>query len=97
MEEDLRPITLTSSLDKVMEGFTLDLLILQTLGQLDIKQFSVSPKSTMHKLVYTLHSILEALDKGGNRIRMFFCGFQQGVRPGRPLCLVERATGHECA
>ena len=71
MEEDLRPITLTSSLDKVMEGFTLDLLVSQTLGQLDIKQFSVSPKSTMHKLVYILHSILEALDKGGNRIRMF--------------------------
>ena len=54
-----------------MEGFTLDLLISQTLGQLDIKQFSVSPKSTTHALVYILHSILEALDKGGNQIRMF--------------------------
>ena len=68
MEEDLRPITLTSRspVAKVMEGFTLDLLISQTLGQLDIKQFSVSPKSTTHALVYILHSILEALDKGDN-------------------------------
>ena len=60
MEEDLRPITLTSPLAKVMEGFTLDLLISQTLGKLDIKQFSVSPKSTTYALVYILHSILEA-------------------------------------
>ena len=37
MEEDLRPITLTSPRAKVMEGFTLDLLISQTLRQLDIK------------------------------------------------------------
>ena len=56
----------------------MDLLISQTLGQLDIKQFSVSPKSTTHALVYILHSILEALDKGGNRIRMFFPDFSKG-------------------
>ena len=67
MEEDLRPITFTYPLAKVMEGFALDLLISQTLGQ-----FSVSPKSTTDALVYILYSILEALDKGGNRIRMFF-------------------------
>ena len=78
LEEDLRPITLTSPLAKVMEGFTLDLLISQTLGQLDIKQFSVSHQSTMHALVYILHSIFEALDKGGNRIRMFFADFSKG-------------------
>ena len=57
MDEDLRPITLTSPLAKVVEGFTLDLLISQTLGQLEIKQFSVSPKSTTQALVYILHSI----------------------------------------
>ena len=55
-----------------MEGFTLDSLISQILGQFHIKQFSVCPKSTTHALAYILHSILEALDKGGNRIRVFF-------------------------
>ena len=78
MEEDLRPITLTSPLAKVMERFTLDLLISQTLGQLDIKQFSVCPKSTTHALVYILHSILETLGKGGSRIRMFCADFSKG-------------------
>ena len=52
LKEDLRPITLTSPLAKIHEGFTLDLVAAEVLDKLDIKQFSVSGKSTTHALVY---------------------------------------------
>ena len=67
LEEDLRPITLTSPLAKVLEGFTLEHLLNQVADSLDLKQFSVSGRSTTHALVYMLHVILEALDRGNRR------------------------------
>lgn len=78
LKEDLRPITLTSPLAKIHEGFTLDLLAAEVLNKLDIKQFSVSGKSTTHALVYMLHIILEVLDMGNNFIRIFFADFSKG-------------------
>ena len=78
LEEDLRPITLTSPLAKVMEGFTLRTLTRQVIDNLDCKQFSVSGKSTTHALVYLLHLILEALDLGNNYVRLFFADFSKG-------------------
>ncbi|XP_048578039.1 uncharacterized protein LOC125559895 [Nematostella vectensis] len=78
IEEDLRPITLTSPLAKILEGFTLDLLTSQVIKKLDIKQFSVSGKSTTHALVYMLHVILEALYRGNNYVRIFFADFSKG-------------------
>ena len=78
LKEDLRPITLTSPLAKIHEGFTLDLLAAEVLDKLDIKQFSVSGKSTTHALVYMLHIILEVLDTGNNFIRIFFADFSKG-------------------
>ena len=77
LKEDLRPITLTSLLAKIHEGFTLDLLAAEVLDKLDIKQFSVSGKSTTHALVYMLHIILAALDKDNNLIRIFFADFSK--------------------
>ena len=55
LKEDLRPITLTSPLAKIHEGFTLDLLAAEVLNKLDVKQFSVTGKSTTHALVYMLY------------------------------------------
>ena len=78
LKEDLRPITLTSPLAKFHEGFTLDLLAAEVSDKLDIKQYSVSGKSTTHALVYMLHIILAALDKGNNLIRIFFADFSKG-------------------
>ena len=82
LKEDLRPITLTSPLAKIHEGFTLDLLAAEVLDELDIKQFSVSGKSTTHALVYMLHIMLAALDKGNNLIRIIFADFSKGFDLG---------------
>ena len=77
-EEDLRPISLTALLAKIMEGFTHDSLARQVLGQLDIKQFCVKEKCTMHALVYLFHSILQFLDRGNTSNRIFFADFSKG-------------------
>ena len=78
VEEDLRPITLTSQLAKIMEGFTLNLLYKQVVDQLDNKQFAVCGKSTTHALVYLVHCILEYLDKGVCYVRLFLADFSKG-------------------
>ena len=78
LEEDLRPITLTSLLAKVLEGFTLEHLLNQVADSLDLKEFSVSGRSTTHALVYMLHVILEALDSRNCFVRIFFADFSKG-------------------
>ena len=44
IEDDLRPISLTSQIAKVMEGCTLDNLFPQIVDKLDPKQFALSAK-----------------------------------------------------
>ena len=61
-----------------MEGFTLESLYNQVIDRLDPKQFAVSSKSTTHALVYILHCIVEALDKGHCYARVLFTGFSKG-------------------
>lgn len=78
IENDLRPISLTSQISKIMERFTIDSLMPQVLDQLDTKQFALPNKSTTQALVYLLHQILEALDSGSNSIRLFFADFRKG-------------------
>ena len=73
--DDLRPITLTSQLAKVLEEFTLDSLFQQIVNKFDHKQFSIAGKSTVQALVYVLHTILESLDQGENYIRDFSKAF----------------------
>ena len=55
VEKDLRPITLTSHLAKVMEGFTLNSLSKQVKDKLDLKQFSINGTSTVKALVYLIY------------------------------------------
>ena len=78
VEEDLRPITLTSHLAKVMEGFILNSLSKQVKDKLDPKQFSINGKSTVQALVYLLHIILASFDRGDNYARIFFADFSKG-------------------
>ncbi|XP_032237538.2 uncharacterized protein LOC116618187 [Nematostella vectensis] len=78
VEDDLRPIALTSQLAKVLEGFTLQPLFHQVLHQLDWLQFAVAGKSTTEALVYVMHIIFEALDKGDCWVRLFFSDFSKG-------------------
>jgi len=68
VENYLRPITLTSQLAKVLQGFILVSLYRQVSDSLHPKQFSVCGRSTTHALVYFLHVILEALDSESNYV-----------------------------
>ena len=71
MKKDIRPISLTCQIAKVMEGFTLTRILPTILPQLD-KQFAVAGKSTEQAIIYVLQSALEALDKGNCLLRLFF-------------------------
>ncbi|CAB4013642.1 Hypothetical predicted protein [Paramuricea clavata] len=78
IEDDLRPISLTSQIAKVMEDCTLDNFFPEVVNKLDTKQFALPKKSTTHALVYLLHSILVALEKGSCTARLFFADFKKG-------------------
>ena len=72
IEDDVRPISLTCQLAKVLEGFTLARVYPSIVGNLDRNQFAVVGKSTEQALVYPLHLALESLDRGGCYLRSFF-------------------------
>ena len=78
VEEDIRPISLTNQIAKVMEGFTLTRSLPRVYEELDCKQFSAAGKSTQHAIAYTIHLALEALDSGSCSIRLFFADFKKG-------------------
>lgn len=77
IESDIRPISLTSQIAKLMEGFTLSRILPNIIPSLDPKQFAVAGKSTDHAIVYLLHLALEALDRGNCWIRFFFADFKK--------------------
>ena len=78
IEDDLRPISLPSQIAKVMEDCTLDKFFPEVVNKLDTKQFALPKKSTTHALVYLLHSILVALERGSCTSRLFFADFKKG-------------------
>ena len=63
---------------KVLEGFTLRSLFKDVSSKLDHLQFAVAGKSTTEALIFVLHVILEALDKGDCLARLFFSDFSKG-------------------
>ena len=64
IEQDLRPISLTCTLAKVMEGFTCSRLLPQLEGKIDPCQFSCKGHSTTDALTYMLQVIYEAVEIG---------------------------------
>ena len=77
IEDDLRPISLTAQVSKVMEGFMLQSLMSEVGHKLDPKQFALPGKSTTQALVYLLHVIHAALDQGHCSVRIFFADFKK--------------------
>lgn len=57
LEDDLRLISFISRFAKIMEGFTLGILLRQAINQLDVKELCGCGKSTTHALVYLLQSL----------------------------------------
>ena len=78
IENDLRPITLTCQVAKLMEGFTLDSLYNQMVDKLDDKQFALPGKSCSHALVYLFHHIFASFDRGNCFTRILFTDFSKG-------------------
>ena len=86
IEDDVRSISLTCQLAKVLEGFTLARVYPSIVGNLDRNQFAVAGKSTEQALVYLLHLALKALDRGGCYLRLFFVDFKKVLTLLIPLC-----------
>ena len=78
IEDDLRPISLTPQIAKIMEGFTLESLLADIGDQIDPYQFTMKGRSTTQALVFLLHNVLETLDRGGSSARLFFADFSKG-------------------
>ena len=78
IQDDIRRISLTCQLAKLLEGFTSSRILPSILDQLDKKQFAVLGKSTEQALVYLLHLAFEALDRGHCYVRFFFADFCKG-------------------
>ena len=64
VESDLRPVSLTLPVPKVLEGFSTKSLPMCVWDKLDSMQFALPGRSTTQTLVYLLHTILESVDGG---------------------------------
>ena len=64
IQSDLRPISLTCNLVKVMEGFARGRLVSQIPDKLDLCQYVREGHSTLYALIYLLQEIHEATDRG---------------------------------
>ena len=70
-QTDLRPISLTCTLAKVMEGFARNRLVAQISENVDPRQYASEGHSTMDALIYILQVIHEATDSGNcHRIKL---------------------------
>ncbi|CAB4025283.1 Hypothetical predicted protein, partial [Paramuricea clavata] len=77
IENDLRPISLTSSMAKVMEGFTCTRLLKDLEGKIDPRQYARKGHSTTDALLYMMQTIHEVLDGGEAGARIFFADFSK--------------------
>ena len=76
--KDLRPVSSTSPVAKILEGFSPKSLFMCVWDKLDSKQFALPGRSTTQALVYLLHTILGSVDGGEMYVRMFFSDFSKG-------------------
>ena len=76
---DLRPISLTSTLSKIAEGFVIDHeLKLKILQMIDPHQFGFTPKScATHAIILVLHSWLAATDGTGFTLKVALLDFRK--------------------
>ena len=77
--KDLRPISLTSTLSKIAEGFVIDHeLKPKILQKIDPHQFGFIPKSCItHAIISMLHSWLAATDGTGSTVKVALLDFRK--------------------
>ena len=78
IEKDLRPISLTCTVAKVMEGLTCSRLLPQLDGKIDPHQYSRKGHCATHALLYMLQLIYEAVDSSEASAEIFFANFTKG-------------------
>jgi len=75
IESDLRPISLTPTLSKILESFIGGWMLETVCSKFDPKQFGgLKGRSTTHALIDILHQWHSALD-GGNSVRVLFIDY----------------------
>jgi len=98
IHSDFRPISLTKSVAKILEGFTNRRLLHQVGEYIDPKQFARKGQSTTHVLVYRLQAIHEAIDRGISCVRIFFSDFSKGFDMiDHHICTDELSLRGPCA
>ena len=75
IEKDLRPISLTCTLAKVLEGFACKRLLSEIDGKIDPRQYARKGHSTTDRLLYILQPIYEATDSDNAGARLFLLTF----------------------
>ena len=78
IEKDLRPISLTSTLAKIMEDFIRVRLLNQVADNLDPRQYAREGHSTTDALVYLLQAVHKATDSRNCGTRILFTDFTKG-------------------
>ena len=73
-------------------GFTLARVYPSIVRNLDRNQFAVAGKTTEQAFVYLLHLALEALDRDGWYLRLFFADFEKGFDLIDHLILMEKLS-----
>ena len=78
IETDLRPISLTCTLAKILEGFTCSRLLPLLDGKIDPRQYARKGHTTTDALLYMLQATYEAVDSGDAGTRIFIADFTKG-------------------
>ena len=95
IEKDLRPISLTCTLAKVLEGFTCKRLQSEIDGKIDPRQYARKGHSTTDALLCILQPIYEATDSGNAGACLFFADFSKGFDLIDHNILLEELRGLE--
>lgn len=75
IESDLRPISLTATLSKILESFIGNWILCELNGKLDTRQYGIlKGRSTTHELVDLLHHWHDALDNNAS-VRAVFIDY----------------------
>ena len=78
VDSNLRPIPLTCTVAKIMEGFTITKLLPELDNRIDVRQYARKRHSTTDALLYLLQAIYKAIDRGNTAARIFFADFSKG-------------------
>ena len=91
VDNDLRPVTLTSILSNCFERIELPKLSHRLMPVMDNLQFAyLANRSTEDALNTLIHEIAQHLDRGSNNARCFFIDYSSAFNTMQPHILIDR-------